>query len=77
MPFQPPSASKPLLEGIPFDKATDTTPETKARYDAFDKTAAGRTDPSKCKAILKFQDGTIFWSSKMAAKRSRDAPALG
>ena len=66
MPFQPPSASKPLLEGIPFDKATDTTPEAKARYDAFDKTAAGRTDSSKCKAILKFPDGTIFWSSKMA-----------
>jgi hypothetical protein len=66
MAFKPPIASQSLLEGIPFDKATDTTPEAKARYDAFDKTAAGKTDPSKCKAILKFPDGTIFWSSKMA-----------
>jgi len=66
MAFQPPAASKPLLDGIPFDEATDTAAKAKARYDAFDKTTAGKSDPSKCKAILKFPDGTIFWSSKMA-----------
>jgi hypothetical protein len=77
MAFKPPIASNSLLEGIPFDKATDTTPEAKARYDAFDKTAAGKTDPSKCKAILKFPDGTIFWSSKMAVDADGASSAPG
>lgn len=66
MSYEPPAASKPLLDGIPFDDAVDTAPKAKARYDAFDKTAAGKKDPSKCKALLKFPDGTIFWSTKMA-----------
>jgi hypothetical protein len=66
MSFKPPAASKPLLDGIPFNDAVDTAPNAKARYDAFDKTTAGKNDPSKCKALLKFPDGTIFWSTKMA-----------
>ena len=66
MPYQPPAASKLLLDGIPFNDAVDTAPNAKARYDAFDKTTAGKNDPSKCKALLKFPDGTIFWSTKMA-----------
>ena len=66
MSFTPPTASKKLLEGVPFDLATDTATDAKARYDAFDKTAAGKSDPSKCKALLKLPDGTIFWSTKMA-----------
>lgn len=66
MPFKPPTASKKLLEGVPFDTATDTAIAAKARYDAFDKTPKGKGDPSKCKAILKFPNGTVFWSSKMA-----------
>jgi hypothetical protein len=64
--FDPPNASKQLLEGIPFDQANDTAPNAKARYDAFDKTAAGKKDPNKCKALLQFPDGTVFWSAKLA-----------
>jgi len=66
MAFKPPAASKKLLEGVPFDKATDTAIAAKKRYDAFDKTPKGKGDPSLCKAILQFPDGTVFWSSKMS-----------
>jgi N-acetylmuramoyl-L-alanine amidase/Fungal chitosanase of glycosyl hydrolase group 75 len=66
MSFNPPNSSKKLLEGVPLDQANDTAPEAKARYDAFDKTAAGKKDPSKCKALLQFPDGTVFWSAKLA-----------
>jgi hypothetical protein len=77
MSYQPPAASKPLLDGIPFDDAVDTAPEAKARYDAFDKTAAGRNDPSKCKALLRFPDGAIFWSAKMAVDADGAPSAAG
>jgi hypothetical protein len=73
MPFQPPSKSEPLLEGIDFNDATDTAPEAKKRFDAFDKT--GTKDPNKCKALLQFPNGTVFWSSKMAV--DADGPSAG
>jgi hypothetical protein len=66
MAFNPPNASKKLLEGIPFDRANNTTPKAKARYDAFDKTAKGKKDPNNCKVLLQFPDGTVFWSAKLA-----------
>jgi len=75
--YKPPVASKKPLEGVPFDKAVDTATDAKARYDAYDKTPAGKNDPSKCKAILKFPDGTIFWSSKMAVDADGDASKPG
>jgi hypothetical protein len=52
MPFKPPPKSKDLLQGVPFDDATDTAPEAKERFDAFDET--GTKDPNKCKALLQF-----------------------
>jgi hypothetical protein len=63
------------LTGIPFAKAKDAAPELKAAFDAFDNSPKGKNDPSRCKALLKFPDGTIFWSSKMAI--DADGPAAG
>ena len=71
----PPEASAGQCEGVPFDTATDTASENKAAFDASDETTAGKRDPNKCKALLAFGDGTIFWSSKMAI--DADGPAAG
>src|SRR6267154_5281 len=71
MTFKPPIKSKDLLEGIPFDQADDTEPAAKKRFDDFDKT--GTKDPNKCKALLQFPNGAVFWSSKMAV--DADGPA--
>jgi hypothetical protein len=73
MPFKPPTKSKDILRGVPFDDAADTAPEAKERFDAFDQT--GTKDPNKCKALLQFPNGTVFWSSKMAV--DADGPAAG
>jgi hypothetical protein len=73
--FKPPPASLGQCEGVPFDTASDTAAENKAAFDAFDETPAARSDPNKCKVLLKFPDGTIFWSSKMAI--DADGPAAG
>jgi glycosyl hydrolase group 75 (putative chitosanase) len=75
MSFNPPEASLGKLEGVPFDQAVDVAPGAKKRFDNFDKTPAGKKDPSTCKALLKFPDGTIFWSSKVAV--DADGPAAG
>lgn len=73
--FKPPESSAGQCSGIPFDQADNVADEIKAVFDAFDKTPAGQRDPSNCKALLQFPDGTIFWSSKMAI--DADGPAAG
>jgi hypothetical protein len=73
--FTLPEASAGLCEGVPFDSASDTAVDNKAAFDAFDQTPTGKNDPSQCKALLAFPDGTIFWSSKMAI--DADGPAAG
>jgi len=73
--FTPPEASAGLCENVPFDSASDTAIDNKAAFDAFDQTPQGKNDPSQCKALLAFPDGTIFWSSKMAI--DADGPAAG
>jgi hypothetical protein len=76
MVFKPPSASASQLKGISFGQAVDFASAAKARFDAFDITAAGKKDPSKCKALLKFPNsGPVFWSSKMAI--DADGPPAG
>lgn len=75
MPFTPPPASAGQTKGVPFGSASNVAADNKAAFDAFDQTAAGRGDPSKCKALLKFPNGAIFWSSKMAI--DADGPAAG
>ena len=73
--FTPPETSAPVCENVPFESASDTATNNKAEFDAFDQTPEGVNDPSRCKALLAFPDGTIFWSSKMAI--DGDGPAAG
>src|SRR5436189_6439705 len=73
--FTAPKASAGLCENVPFDSASDTAIDNKAAFDAFDQTPQGKNDPSQCKALLAFPDGTIFWSSMMAI--DADGPAAG
>jgi hypothetical protein len=76
MSFVPPSLRLPLLQGVDFSAAVNCTPEAKARFDAFDASAAGRSDPNRCKALLQFPNGgPVFWSSKMAV--DADGPPAG
>jgi hypothetical protein len=60
---------------VPFSTAVNVAAANKAAFDAFDKTPAGKSDPSLCKALLKFPENTVFWSSKMAI--DADGPAAG
>lgn len=73
MNFTPPTASKELLDGVPFDEAeaSDVEAKAKQRYDAFD--TPGNKDPNTCKGLFHFQNGTVFWSSKMGV--DSDGPA--
>ena len=73
--FTPPEASAGLCDNVPFDSASNTAVDNKAAFDAFDQTPEGQDDPSRCKGLLAFPDGTIFWSSKMAI--DGDGPAAG
>ena len=75
MAFTPPSTSAGQCQGVPFQTAVGIAAENKRGFDAFDKTPRGKNDPSKCKALLKFPNKTIFWSSKMAI--DADGPAGG
>jgi hypothetical protein len=58
--FKPPSASAAQCNGVPFADAVDVAEENEKIFDDFDRTPAAKKDPSKCKAILRFPDGTIF-----------------
>jgi hypothetical protein len=73
MNFTPPTPSKELLNGVPFDEAqtSDVEAEAKQRYDAFD--TPGNKDPNLCKALFHFENGAVFWSSKMGI--DSDGPA--
>src|SRR5689334_2377166 len=71
--FEPPSGSRNQVSGVHFDTA-ETLTESKARFDAADR-APGNRDPSRCKALLRFPDGTVFWSAKLAI--DADGPAAG
>lgn len=71
--FTPPSASLDQVSGVQFDSA-ESLVSLKARFDAADQVPDNR-DPSRCKALLRFPDGTIFWSAKLAI--DADGPAAG
>jgi Fungal chitosanase of glycosyl hydrolase group 75 len=74
VPFQPPSASSAALQGLDFGPAVPVAADFKAAFNAADAHPNNR-DPSRCKALLRFPDGTVFWSSKMAI--DADGPAAG
>jgi hypothetical protein len=63
--FNVPSPSAATLGGIDFRVATPAAGFCQSLFDTFDR-EDGKRDPSRCKAILRFPNGTIFWSSKMA-----------
>ena len=73
MEFTPPTASKEQLNGVPFDGAqtSDVELAAKQRYDAFD--TPENHDKNMCKGLFHFEDGTVFWSSKMGV--DADGPA--
>lgn len=71
--FEPPSSSRDQVSGVPFDTA-EPMAALKTRFDDADQ-APGNRDPSRCKALLCFPDGTIFWSAKLAI--DADGPAAG
>ena len=74
MSFEPPSASSAVLQGLDFSLAIPVAADCKADFDAADAHPDNR-DPSRCKVLLRFPDGTVFWSSKMAI--DADGPAAG
>ena len=74
MAFTAPSASKSMLDRVDFGAANSVAQDRKAAFDT-DDARPGNRDPSRCKALLRFENGTIFWSSKMAI--DADGPAAG
>jgi hypothetical protein len=74
MSFDPPSASQGRLQGIDFQSASPVAADIKAAFDADDQ-RPGNRDPNLCKALLRFPNGAVFWSSKMAI--DADGPAAG
>ena len=74
MSFEPPSASRAVLQGLDFGPAIPVASDCKAAFDAADERPHNQ-DPSRCKALLRFPDETVFWSSKMAI--DADGPAAG
>lgn len=66
--YTPPSSDVALLQKVRFDKADafigKTLADTYAAADRDPRLAKG--DPSNCKALLKFADGTVFFEAKMA-----------
>jgi hypothetical protein len=75
MTFVPPPASRALLRGVDFACATECAVKARAIYDAYDASPAGEDDPNRCKALLEFSDGTVFFSAKMAV--DADGPPAG
>jgi len=69
------TASDPApLDGVPPERAVPFAPDAKKRFNDFDKD--NKSDPNKCKYLVKFpDDGPICWSSKMAI--CADGPAAG
>jgi hypothetical protein len=71
--FQVPSKSAALVDGIDFDTAESVGTNFVAKFAIADRGGDptkgikdSQTDPSQCDRILRFPDGTIFFSAKMA-----------
>jgi hypothetical protein len=66
--YRPPPQSAQALGGIPFDK-TARAPKAEhylAAFAAADQLPNYHKDPSNCKTLLQFPDGTIYYDAKMA-----------
>ncbi len=60
-----PGEAKELLKNVPFGKAEVVGANYRAKFDRADRGEAS-DDPSCCKTLLQFPDGTIFFDAKMA-----------
>ena len=81
MSYTPPQASKDLLDSIDFGLAIEFLQKWKSRFDAADAGPASE-DPSKCKGLFQFPDGTLFYEAKAAicavgSKFAADIDATG
>lgn len=74
--FTIPPTSAAALGGIDFSSAVPVASACKSLYDSFDR-EGGRNDPSRCKTILRFPSGAIFWSSKLAIDADGVAAGTG
>ena len=66
--YQPPEQSADALKGIAYS-TTKRAPRAQHYLDAFaaaDRLPKYKNDPSKCKTLLQFPDGTIYYDAKMA-----------
>ena len=66
--YQPPAQSADALKGVAFAKA-QPAPRAQHYLDAFaatDQLPKYKKDPSNCKTLLQFPDGTIYYDAKMA-----------
>jgi hypothetical protein len=60
-----PAENCTLLGNIPFNTAKAVGVRYRRKFDAADAGKASE-DPSRCRALLRFDDGTIFFDAKMA-----------
>lgn len=65
--YVPPKASLGALAGIDFGPGEPGPGAHLLRaYAAADASPRAKTDPSRCRALLRFPDGTVFFESKLA-----------
>jgi len=66
--YQPPERSAQALEGISFSKSARAPKAAHylAAFAAADQLPKYHKDPSNCKTLLQFSDGTIYYDAKMA-----------
>ncbi len=63
--YSPPAASADLLKNVPFHLAQAVGQKYLDRFKAADEGSA-KTDPSRCKTLLKLPNGVLFFEAKMA-----------
>jgi hypothetical protein len=66
--YEPPRQSEKALKGISFGK-TKQAPKAQhylAAFAAADQLPKYKKDPSNCKTLLQFSNGTIYYDAKMA-----------
>jgi len=64
--YKPPAGSAKALSGIDFSKAVAIDEAYRKTFEDCDRNGKCKTDPNNFRAFLKFQDGTVFYESKMS-----------
>ena len=63
MSYRPPTQSLDRLTGVDFSRSVEILQNWKSRFDRADTDSR---DPSKCKDLFRFPDGTLFYEAKAA-----------